>query len=165
MNELRHFLSRGTLTARCLFFVVFAVLMSRALLSSVVMLDADAPVGSFGLVICSGHGPMFPNAIDKSSPVAMQMDSGMMMDMPGMAMPSTSDKTSQQHGAMDEQPDSNSLCPFSAAFLTAITVTAFVSLILFLIVVTLSWAPPAIASFVASSPHRRPRTRAPPFPI
>ena len=138
--------------------------MSRALLSSVVMLDADAPVGSFGLVMCSGHGPMFSgNPAERSAvPMQMQMDTGMQMAMHGMAMASSSDATKPPHSAMGEQSDPNSLCAFSAAFLTAITVAAVFSLLVFLIIIGQSWTSSQIIAFIALSPHRRPRTRAPP---
>lgn len=61
MNPFHPLLSRDRLARRCLYGLILAVLFARALLSGTVMVDPDAAAGSFGLVICSGQGPMFSN--------------------------------------------------------------------------------------------------------
>lgn len=135
--------------------IALAIILIRALLSNVVMFDAHAPDGSFGLVICSGHGPMFPIASPMNESIANRptyaklgsADIGemgnMAMDAMPMSSPSPSDTSashtssvstisSDLHGTMDmadSQQDSDAICAFSAVLFAAL-VTAVVRLIL-----------------------------------
>jgi hypothetical protein len=175
--------------------MVFTVLVSRALLSSAVMLDADGPEGSYGLVMCSGSGPMFPDMAgamnaDPHVPDAlsgMQMGdhgamSGMVMPsamsmvmspttspvmsttMSGMVMPNPAhadDTAPMPMGSMGS--DKDNLCPFSAAFLTAIASVVFLSLFIGVIIANRSWSTTGITIAIRIVSHARPRARAPPI--
>jgi hypothetical protein len=162
------------------------------------MLDADGPEGSYGLVMCSGSGPMFP---DMAAPVAtnadishhpdamsgMQMsDHGAMSDMvmpsamsmvmspttspvmsttmSGMVMPDPAhadDTAPMPMGSMGS--DKDNLCPFSAAFLTAIASVVFLSLFIGVIIANRSWSTTGVTIAIRLLSHARPRARAPPI--
>lgn len=160
MNRLRHFLPQGGMARRCILFVIFTVLLSRALLSSNVMLDIDAPAGSFGLVMCSGHGPIF--AAERSIAVdSMRM--GGDPPMPGMAMsPMLSMPEDMPPAVESMDSDKDRLCPFSAAFLSVIASVAFLSLFLGFLLANRSWSVSKTSVWVRHVPHCRPRARAPP---
>lgn len=162
MNRLRHFLSQGGMAKRCVLFVVFTVLLSRALLSSNVMLDIEAPAGSFGLVMCSGHGPVFPIEHGPAVVEGMHMEGD--PATPGMAMSavlSTIGDTPPAAGPMDS--DKDRLCPFSAVFLSVIASVAFLSLFIGFVIANRSWSVSGTSLPVRYIPHCRPRARAPPI--
>lgn len=173
MNQLRHFLSRGGMARQCLMCIVFTVLLVRALLSSVVMLDPDAPTGSFGLVMCSGQGPLFSRAgmtMDAMPSMSSTMVTSMAKSIPGMAMSPRTVPAASSKGASasDNQEsvgndDSGSLCAFSAAFFAVIASIAIAWLFFGMVSPTRSWALPRIVAPRCLAPFQRPRTRAPPL--
>ncbi|WP_347557637.1 hypothetical protein [Robbsia sp. KACC 23696] len=150
------------------------ILLCRGLLSGAVMFDMDAPAGDFGLVMCSGYGPMFPAA--DGSRAERQADAGMSMDMSmPMPMPMTDhatidqDKTGAVSSVMpDGMPmhataDANDICAFSAALLLGIG-ALFVVLLLVGALSTVRRLRIRYVRIVAGapSPFALPLSRAPP---
>jgi len=177
MNAIRHFLLRDSWLKRGLFCLVFAVLLLRALLSGTVMLDPDAPEGSFGLVLCSGFGPMFPVAATGSENLALPMG---VMSTGGMVMPGMHDghhdaasvksvvstealpADTGRHMSDQDPSDSGSLCPFSAAFLTAIVSLFIVSLFLGVVTSGRFWRNAGPVNYLSLIRFGRPLSRGPP---
>jgi len=181
MNAIRQFLLRDSWLRQGLLCLVFALLLLRALLSSAVMLDPDAPEGSYGLVICSGFGPLFPVAATGGGQAApAMMGSG---SMGGMAMPGMPEMHASHHGTAAVKPvvsgdasvadigthmgdqdasDSGGVCPFSAAFLTAIVSLFVVSLFLGVVTSGRSWRNVGPISYLSLTRFGRPLSRGPP---
>jgi hypothetical protein len=147
-------LLRGTrLSARLFRWAAVMILLCRGLLSGAVMFDMHAPVGSFGLVICSGFGPMFPsidarNAAQNDDAMADQVDmrahdtgmtmSGMTMDsamadtMSDASLPRDTSAPDTMSGGMPMHAtaDANDICAFSAALLLGVSALVVVVLLL-----------------------------------
>lgn len=170
--------------ARLLRWGAVMVMLCRGLLCGAVMFDMNAPAGSFGLVICSGFGPMFPaTAKDPNdhlppmpddraaSHTDMAMD--MSMPMPMSTVTSTdSDRSSTLiPGAMsDSMPmhgttSVSNICAFSAALLTGIG-ALFVALLLMVALPTIRRVRNRFVRVVIRTPlpFSLPLSRAPPFP-
>jgi len=129
------------------------------------MLDPHAPAGSFGMVMCSGHGPMFddmPHQMDIDSSVSMQMPMNMDMSMGDMAMPGMhhADTTGHMHGG--DSSDSNNLCSFSAVFSLGTAIALFLLLFVAVICHARMTLPRYRAPFFAFSLRLRPLGQAPP---
>jgi len=176
MNAIRHFLLRNSCFRRGLFFLVFGLLLLRALLSGTVMLDPDAPEGSYGLVICSGFGPMFP-ATPTSGVFAAAMASMSTGDMVMPAMraaqrdsaavkPATSSDalpvSTGGHAGGQDPSDSGGLCPFSAAFFMAIFSLLIVSLLLSVLTSKRVWRNAGPIVYQSLMRFGRPLSRGPP---
>jgi len=141
------------------------------------MLDPDAPEGSYGLVICSGFGPMFPAAPTSGGHLAASMGS---MSMSGMVMlgahtglhdtaavkpvVSSDALPASAGGHMGDQDatDSGGLCPFSVAFLTAIVSLFIVSLFLGVVTSGGFWPNVSRISHPSLTRFCRPLSRGPP---
>jgi len=163
MNAFRRFLLRGGIAGRISFVAAFAVLLARALLPGVVMLDsASASEGGIALVMCSGHGPMFtraPNLMENMADTMPDMDMSHMAGMMQDDMDMSHMSSSQAHGSM---AGDDGLCPFSAALVVACAALALSAILFSLKGVTQWWSPILARPLVRPSPHARPLSRAPP---
>ncbi|WP_146122829.1 DUF2946 family protein [Burkholderia multivorans] len=157
MNAFRRFLLRGGMANRAWLLVAFAVLLVRALLPGVVMLDpVSVAQGDFALVMCSGHGPMF--AHDDGAMSAMP-DSMPGMDMSHMPMSGMSGSPVHNH---DSMAGDDGLCPFSAALVVACVGIGFAVVLFTLTRATQSWRAVSTRSPARPPIHFRPLSRAPP---
>ena len=166
--------------------MALAIILARGLLSNVVMFDANAPSGSFGLVICSGYGPMFattsaqPQATTDGLAHAQPGGHMSVMAMPGMNMPMPSSASSASsdgtnanshasddgHGSMnmdDSMQGGSAICPFSAALFAAVF-----TVIVFLLLATDTVRRVRVRRrrtirVVTTTPYRLPPSRAPPL--
>jgi hypothetical protein len=157
MTALRHLIRRGGAMRHALLAMVFGVLLARALLSSIVMIDPDHDAGGAVLMLCSGHGVMLvtPSMHDD----AMQAMPGMdMSDASDMAMPM--DHAHDDAGAMSHTGD---LCAFSAALATALASIVVLFFLFAPLRLRESWRLPRSAPIRALLLHFRPPTRAPPL--
>ncbi|AMV48241.1 hypothetical protein [Paraburkholderia caribensis] len=167
MYPLRHFLLRGGVASRSLFLLAFTVLFARALLPGVVMLGFGAPQASFGLVMCSGHGPMFAHdqaMTDMGDMGGMDMSSA---PMPGMDMSSAMkmDDHPSMLGHSSAMGDMGDLCPFSAAFIVACFGIALACLLFTLAAIARVWRVVLARTVFLPSLYFRPLSRAPPVLI
>ncbi len=138
--------------------MVFGVLLARALLSSIVMIDPDHDAGGAVLMLCSGHGVMLvaPSMHDDD---AMQAMPGMdMSDASDMAMPM--DHKHDDAGAISHTGD---LCAFSGALATALASIVVLFFLFAPLRLRESWRLPRSAPIRALLLHFRPPTRAPPL--
>lgn len=164
MNRIRILLRRDGAIRRGLLLVVFAVLLSRALLSSVVMLDPLAPAGSFGLVMCSGQGALFGNGTPGAHASPM---SGMDMDMGPADMAGASDHASLagavDHDGLSDGAVNHGPCPFSAALSLGIVALACAALFLLLPAsASPAWPTARLRRRARVDAYARPAARAPP---
>jgi len=143
MNAFRHLMSSGSATRQFLLFVVFSVLVSRALLSGTVMIDPDQTARGM-LVICSGHGPIF------------------VQGTPGMDMSSDTPSMGHHgdgHNSTDKMGD---ICAFSASLVTALALAACLLLLFLPLASRRTWTLPRVAIAARLVTHVRPPPRAPP---
>jgi hypothetical protein len=141
MNRLRHLLTQLA-RGRWISYLGLLVLALRLLLPTGLMLDTGTARENSGLVICSGHGPLVlpaafadrtagftpePNAI--SDPYRAATLPGGAHVMPRLPDPGHAGSTA-----------SNEVCPFSAAFVFALTALTF-------ILVFCHFAAPAVARY------------------
>jgi len=136
--------------SRILLWATLAIILIRGLLSNVVMFDVHSFDGGFGLVMCSGSGPIFPaiNMAKMSSEDAGTNGDAQFGKMPGMLMDdmsmssptsfhaSDSNTSSKDFASSGHQNSMNmggptqgdgAICPFSAAlFAATITLVVFV---------------------------------------
>jgi hypothetical protein len=138
--------------------MVFGVLLARALLSSIVMIDPDHDAGGAVLMLCSGHGVML---------VTPSMhDDDAMHAMPGMDMSDTSDMATPMghaHSDAGVMSHSGDLCAFSAALATALAGIVILVFLFAPLRLRASWRLPRSAPIRALLLHFRPPTRAPPL--
>jgi hypothetical protein len=170
MNRIRHHFLRHGFAGRSAMMIVFAVLLFRALLSSAVMFDPDAPANSFGLVLCSGHGPlMLHDEAPGTGPDAMLSGMSGMMAMPDHALPGNAagimHTPTHSHSHADGSTadgDDNSICPFSAVFLSAICTLLVLPILFGLVTSPRVWVTRTLRAPVKRLSCRPPPSHAPP---
>jgi hypothetical protein len=156
-NTLCRILTRAGRAREGMLYLGLALLFARALLPGAVMFDADESTGDFGLVICSGHGPMFVRGVMPAAEMSVMTGIGASS---WLAVPMDSRSST---GHRPSAGDDNGVCPFGAA-LSIACVGAI--LILLLVAETLAkcvWPASTARGRARKAPRTRPPSRAPPY--
>ncbi len=165
MNALRHFLRRGGVATHVLWGLILVVLLARALISSAVMLDPDAPDAGT-VVLCSGHGPLVlgtaaPGAADfaAGAPITPANDAFALVDAlthhAGHGDASHSSGSSGTSGGGE-------LCPFGAALFTALAASLLLVLLFPAAFARQDWPRRVVCAALRQTIGDRPPSRAPP---
>lgn len=127
MNRLRPNRVRDE-SARWTLYVLFALFVLRLLIPTGLMLDASAGADSFGLVMCSGHGPLDLSALTSAN--------GTSADDAFKAAAGSDDA---HRGTPSADSASSEVCPFSAVGLLAFTTAAILLVFCHFATVVTSW--------------------------
>ncbi|MGF6634878.1 hypothetical protein [Paraburkholderia sp. 35.1] len=123
------------------------------------MLDPEAPSGSFGLALCTGHGPL---VLPQGSNLSAMSGVMAMPDVSGLSDARDISASGDAHNPLSDSRDTHSLCSFSAAFLSAIASIFALSVLFGIIVTTPFWFAPNQNGLPQFLLLRCPGARAPP---
>jgi hypothetical protein len=137
--------------------LVFTVLFARAILPSAVMVTGDASAATFGLVICSGHGPLFVSY--RGDKLLFSSSKTSKTGISGLLDIASHDSETPHHSSSMVD---DGVCPFSAALTVACIGLAIVCILREAIETTRSWCFRVERPVVCSAAHFNPPSRAPP---
>lgn len=136
--------------------LLLALFFCRALVSNALMLDPGAPSGSFGLAICSGHGPLSFASFSASG----RADAAS-IGMARISLHHHADDAGSNSG--DQQTSPDSICPFSATLFAAIFALAIGFVLFFLRPFSIApWPRRSREPCHRQAGNRPPEARAPP---